>query len=241
MVHTTIRSPLSATIAVIAAGAVVLSTTTIEPPRPPVALTAPTISTQTVQLTGLAGPLQAADVSSGLASVGETLQGIPSKIAQAVQSVLLAPVAGAAEGAVLGFLAGGVAATYVFGGLPEGFRTVVEPVIPAFALLGAIIGAPIGAVAFPIIAAASWLSGILSQRNAATPAASRAPASAAGVRATTTTPHRTAQPVVQPQRSVAKPLASRASKDAVQQQHSKSTRTRTDHVRGAASKRPAGH
>ena len=241
MVHTTNRSPLSTTIAVIAAGAVVLSTTTLEPPKPAVALSAPMMSTQAVHLTALAGPLQAADVSTGLASVGEVLQGIPAKIVQGLQDALLAPVGGAAAGVVFGFLAGGVAASYLLGGLPEGFRTVVEPVIPAFALLGAIIGAPIGAVAVPIIAVASWLSGILSQRSAAAPAASRAPATAAGARATTTTPHRTAQPGVRPHRSIAKASASSASKGQVPQQHSKAARNGTSHVRGAASRRPAGH
>ena len=239
MVHTTNRSPLSTTIAVIAAGAVVLSTTTLEPPKPAVALSAPMISTQAVHLTALAGPLQAADVSTGLASVGEVLQGIPAKIVQGLQDALLAPVGGAAAGVVFGFLAGGVAASYVLGGLPEGFRTVVEPVIPAFALLGAIIGAPIGAVAVPIIAVASWLSGILSPSKAV--ATASAPATAAGARAAATTPHRTAQPGVRPHRSIAKASASSASKGQVPQQHSKAARNGTSHVRGAASRRPAGH
>jgi hypothetical protein len=116
---------------------------------------------------------------------------------------------------------------------------VVEPVIPAFALLGAIIGAPIGAVAFPIIAAASWLSGILSQHNAVATASASVPAAAA--RTAANTPHRTTQPGVRPHRSIAKASASSASKDAVPQQHSKSTRNGVGHARGAAAKRPARH
>jgi hypothetical protein len=260
MVHTTTRSPLSGTIAVIAAGAVVLAGTTIEPPKPPVALTAPTISTQAVHLTALAGPLQAAgaaDVSADLANVGEVLQGIPTAIGQAVQGVIAAPLAGAVAGVVFGFIGGGLLAGQLLSWVPEGLRFVVSPVVPAVALLGAIIGAPIGAVVGPIIAAANWLSGILSPPNAVAAAlSSPAPTAfarvpAASRRTAANTPHRTTRPGVRPNRSIAKPSASSAgkdapsaplaNKDAVPQQHSKATRNETGHARGTAAKRPAQH
>jgi len=211
MVHTATRSPLSATIAVIAAGAVVLATTTIEPPKPSVALTAPTISTQAVHLTAVAGQLQAADLSAGLANIGDVLQGIPTAITQGLKRVIVGPVAGAAAGIFFGFFAGGILALNVLGRVPDKFSGLVTPVIQAVAVLGAIIGAPIGAVVGPIISAASWLSSILSPRNAAAaaltspvPTASARVPAASG-RTATNTPHRTTQPGVRPHRSLATP------------------------------------
>lgn len=244
MVHTTKCSPLSATIAVIAAGAVGLATTTIEPPKPPAALTAPTISTQAVHLTALAGPLQAASVSVDLPNIGDVLQGIPTTITQGVKGVIFAPVAGAAAGIVFGFFGGAILTGNLLSWVPEELSPVVTPVIWAGGVLGAIIGAPIGAVAVPIISAASWLSGILSPRNAAATASASVPAAGgrnAIATASARVPHRTTQPGVRPHRSIAKPSASSASKDSVPQQHSKSARNGTGHARAAASKRPARH
>lgn len=198
MVHTATRSPLSATIAVITAGAIVLGTNTIDSPKPSVvALTAPTISTQAVHLTALAGPLpaaRAATVSDDLAKVGEVLQNIPN-------AIFLAPVAGAGAGIFLGFIGGGSLAASLIGALvPEQFYDLVSPIIPVVAVLGAIIGAPIGAVVGPIIAAANLVNTLLSPSNASATASARIPAAASeGV--AVDTPHRTSPPRVRPQRS----------------------------------------
>ena len=221
MVHTTNRSPLSATIAVIAAGAIVLATTTIAPPTTSAALTAPPISTQTVDLTAVAGPLPAADLSAGLTNTGDVLQHLPTAITQGVKNVLLAPVAGAAAGIFLGFFGGGVLAGNLLRWVPDKFAAAITPVIWTVGVVGALVGAPIGAVAGPIIAAASWLSRIRSQHNAIAPASPSVPAAG---RATN-----------KAHRSLATPSAARASKGSVPQRLSKTARNGTGHARNAAS------
>lgn len=240
MVHTATRSPLSTAMVAIAAGAVMLATTTIEPPRPPAALTASTVSTQAVHLTALAGPLQiarSASASSDLASVGDVLPSIPAVITQGLKSVILAPVAGAAAGVFFGFIGGGILAGNLLRWVPEPLVVLVTPVVQAGAVLGAIVGIPIGAVVGPILAIRSLVSSVRPQSDGTTTAAARAPG--ASGRTAASTAQRTTRQAVRPHRSLATPSATQASEHTVAQQHSKPARRGTSPARDAASKAAA--
>ncbi len=165
-------------------------------------------------------------MSVDLPNIGDVLQGIPTTITQGVKGVIFAPVAGAAAGIVFGFFGGAILTGEPTRLGPRGVIPVVTPVIWAGGVLGAIIGAPIGAVAVPIISAASWLSGILSPRNAA--ATASASVSAAGGRNAISdglraraAPHNPAGVRVLAPKHREAVSARLPSKDAVPQQHSK--------------------
>ena len=248
MVHTATRSPLSATIAVITAGAVVVAPMTIEPPSSPVALTAPTISIHAVGLTALAGPLpdaRGAEVSANANSLVDVVQDIPAAIMNAIAGLIASPVQGAGAGIFLGFFGGGILAGNLLSWVPEGLAGLVTPISQARAVIGALIGAPIGAVLGPIIYVARAVSSVLSP-----------PAPAAGARKSATTPRAATRPAnrtnltvgrsqrahredVASHRDIAKPAASRASAEAAPQQHSKSARHATGHARNAGSAKAA--
>ncbi|WP_059014256.1 hypothetical protein [Mycobacterium sp. M26] len=232
MVHSATRSPLSAAIAVIAASAVVLAPMTIEPPKPPMALTAPTISVQAVQLTTLSGPLRdARDARAAAVSAGA------NSVVDVVGALLASPVSGAAAGLFFGFIGGGILAGNLLGWVPEPLYPLVTPIIQATAVIGAVIGAPIGAVLGPIVFVASAVSEIFSP--AAPAAATRVSVTKgrAGARpadVTTTSvgrQHRAHRATAAPQRVSAKPAASRTSVFAAPQQHSTPTRQTTGHAR----------
>ena len=248
MVHTATRSPLSATIAVITAGAVVVAPMTIEPPSSPVALTAPTISIHAVGLTALAGPLpdaRGAEVSANANSVVDVVQDIPAAIMNAIAGLIASPVQGAGAGIFLGFFGGGILAGNLLSWVPEALYPLVTPIVQASAVLGAIIGAPIGAVLGPIVYVASAVSDIFSPAAPAAAARAsviRARAVARPADATTPSvgrPHREHRATAAPQRRSAKPATSRTSADAVPQQHSTSARQTTGHARTAGSAKAA--
>lgn len=242
MVDTVSRSPLHTTIALIAAGAVALSPMTLELPTPP-ALTAPTISIQNVQLTALGEPLPAARGAEASASANSVVYGaqdIPTAIVNGLTGLISSPIAGAGAGIFFGFIGGGLLATSLLGGVPEGLRELVSPIVPATAILGAIIGAPIGAVVVPILFVASAVHDIFSPATPA--AATRASVIRARVAASPADaakpsvgrPHRAHRANAVPQRVSAKADASRASAFTAPQQHSKSARKATGHTPNAS-------
>lgn len=240
MVHTATRSPLSATIAILAAGAVVLAPMTIEPPKPTMALTAPTISIQAVDLTTLSGPLRDARDARAVAASADA-----NSVVDVVGGLLASPVSGAAAGIFFGFIGGGILAGNLLSWVPEALYPLVTPIVQASAVLGAIIGAPIGAVLGPIVYVASAVSDIFSPAAPAAAARAsviRARAVARPADATTPSvgrPHREHRATAAPQRRSAKPATSRTSADAVPQQHSTSARQTTGHARTAGSAKAA--
>jgi hypothetical protein len=172
MDHISHSRTLSRALAVAAAGAIVLSTTTPAPPEPTTALTATRVSTQTVALTALPAALTIALQPTAAASANDP-------VGDFFQATIGRVMAGAGSGFLLGFIGAGAAAMQVFGRIP----VLGTPLVQAIAIAGGIIGIPIGA----IYGAVSAVQALL-----APPAAGRS--TAASRKATATAPHRTPAP-----------------------------------------------
>ncbi|WP_445167572.1 hypothetical protein ACTXG7_27910 [Mycolicibacterium sp. Dal123E01] len=177
MDHNSHSRPLSRALAVVAAGAIVLSTTALAPPKPTTELTATRISTQAVALAALPAALEIAAQSTAAASAAAA--SADDAVGDPFQAAINRVLAGAGSGFLLGFFAAGAAALQVFGRIP----LLGTPLVQAIAIAGGIIGIPIGAIYGAVSAVQSLL---------APPAAGRS--TAASRKATATAPHRTPAP-----------------------------------------------
>jgi hypothetical protein len=199
-------------VAAIAAGTVMLATTTLVPPNPPTAVSAPQISTQAVRLAVQPITLDVAPVADAVS--------IPSvNVGGAIQHAILQVIAGAGGGAFFGFIAAGSVAAGVFYQIPV-VGLAFEPLVPVIAIAGAIVGAPIGAVA----AVLSLLP----------PLPIRIPV--AGKKAAAAAPHRSTQASSQSSRHTAKSPAPTVRKASAPQQRSDASRAGSGRDRGAASR-----
>ncbi|SBS72741.1 conserved membrane hypothetical protein [uncultured Mycobacterium sp.] len=215
--------PTAGAVAAVVAGAVMLAATTFGPPKPSPEQMTPRISTQTVHLAALPGPLTpaphaAAAASATPADVGQFLQSIPAALGRTAVELVYRVIAGAGGGAFAGFVAVGAVASMAIYGIPV-VGMVLVPIIPVAAIVGAVVGAPIGAV----LGALSLLPRV----------SVRVPV--AGKKAPTTVPHRTTQPGARSSRHIAKSSAPATSKATAPQQRSEAKRTVAGSARHAAS------
>jgi hypothetical protein len=124
-------------VAVVAAGAVVLATPSLAPPKPPTELTSPQVVTQSVQLVARPETLT-------LAARAATAAASPEEIVSTFfQATVGRVIAGAGSGFLVGFFGAGALALQVFGRIP----VVGTPIVQAIAITAGILGIPIGAVA----------------------------------------------------------------------------------------------
>ncbi len=191
MDHILRTRPAVATVAAIAAGTVMLATTTVVPPSPAMELSAPRTSTEIVELVVLPEAL-APVVAHTTASANQV------NVGQVVQNVIGGFVAGIGGGALLGFIAAGTVASGIIYQIPV-IGVGLSPLIPVIAIAGAIVGAPIGAVvgAFSAIRNAAASLGSPPAAASLRPAAGRKPA----------VDQRSAKPDSRSNRHVVKPSA----------------------------------
>lgn len=175
--------------AVMTAGAVLLAPTTPLPPKPPVTLSAPQISTQAVHLAALTSSLDIAPRTAAAASANA------DGPVNFVDRILTGIYVGAGAGAVSGFVIGGLLVGNIVGRIPVVGR-FLTPVIQAGAIVGAIVGIPIGAVA-----------GLIGAFTRPSPSAASPSLSAASIRsaaatnkAAVTSTHRSAKRVLRSDR-----------------------------------------
>ncbi len=219
--------PAVATVAAIAASAVVLATTTVVAPSPTIELSVPRTSTEIIELVALPEAL-APVVAQTTASANQV------NVGQVVQNVIGSFVAGIGGGALLGFIAAGTAASGIIYQIPV-IGIGLSPLIPVIAIVGAIVGAPIGAVVGAFNAIRS-----LAVRSSAPPAAA-ALRPAAGRKPAVSTSQRSTKSDARSNRHVVKPPAPAARKAAVPQHRSETARAGSGRGHTAAANRPARH
>lgn len=218
MDHTSNCRPIVGMAAVMTAGAVLLAPTTPLPPKPPVTLSAPQISTQAVHLAALPSPL---DITPGTAAAASASS---VGLGNILDRVLTGISTGAGAGALLGFVIGGALALNTFGRIPV-VGQFLTPVIQAAAIVGAIVGIPIGAVA-----------GLIGAIRGPSPSAGSQSVSAASIRsaaainkAAVASTHRSAKRVLRSERHDSPAPA--PSRSAASQQSSGSKDTGAGHAR----------
>lgn len=219
MEHDSHYRPLTRMVAVVAAGAVVLATPSLAPPKPPTQMTSPRTSDQVVALVAYPEALALAPRAAAAAS--------PDQIISTVFEATLGRVlAGAASGFLVGFFGGGALALQVFGRIP----VVGTPIVQAVAITAGIVGIPIGAIAGALSIVASVVSNLRSML--APPASARKSAAP--------TPHRPTQPGSRSNRHAAKQPQT-ARKAAAPQQRSDSAKAGSGRDRDVAAKRAGRH
>ncbi len=218
MDHTSNCRPIVGMAAVMTAGAVLLAPTTPLPPKPPVTLSAPQISTQAVHLAALPRSLDIAPRTAAAASASSVGLG------NILDRVLTGIYTGAGAGALFGFVIGGGLALNTVGRIPV-VGNFLTPVIEAAAIAGAIVGIPIGAVA-----------GLIGAIRSPSPSAGSPSVSAASIRsaaainkAAVTSTHRSAKRVLRSDRHNSSAPA--PSKAAASQHSSGSKGTGAGHAR----------
>ncbi|QEN16693.1 hypothetical protein ACRDU6_02035 [Mycolicibacterium sp. ELW1] len=146
MEHILRSRPVVATVAAIAAGTVMLATTTAEPPKPTAAIT-PRVSVEVVELAAL--PVAAAAIDQ--VSVRPSLPNIAGGV-----------IAGAGSGAFLGYISAGLVAVNVLNKIPV-LGQALTPLVPLVGIVGALVGIPIGMVAGAVAAVRNWVTSLRSQ------------------------------------------------------------------------------
>ena len=229
MDHTMTSRPLAGAVATVAATAVLLTTATFAPPEPNLAALSPRISTEALYLVALPAVLDTAAAKPAVADA------TANDLAESLNAIPQALTAGIGSGILGGFLIGGTLALNVIARIPV-IGEALSPIVPVIAVIGALVGIPIGAAigVFSAIRLVASNLGVLPAAASARPAAASSSSSSSR---TINTPQRSTKSDPRSNRNAAKTSV----KASAPQQNFSRARAGSDRGHNATSNRAARH